>query len=74
MYRRGYHGTRHNTAHNCSESGSGTDTLSETFGVFEMHRLLQGDAGCHHQTARTVGKASDTSHLTPIPLSMSKNY
>jgi len=48
--------------------------LSETFSVIEAHRLSQGDAGCHHQMARTVGKVSDTSHLTPLPLPMSKKH
>jgi len=47
--------------------------LSEMFSVMEVYRLSQGDAGCHHQTARTVGKASDTSHPTPLPLPMSKS-
>lgn len=43
--------------------------LSETFSVMEAHRLSQGDARCHRQMARTVGKAGDTSHLTPLPKS-----
>lgn len=45
--------------------------LSETFTVMEVYRLSQGDV-CHHQTARLVGKAKDTSHLTPLPLPVSK--
>jgi len=47
--------------------------LLETFSVMEVQRLSQGDAGCHHQTARTVGIANDTSHITPLPLPLSIN-